>query len=462
MERNNANHTVRLSPVEGDVNLSPNRRRWWEEHLSRPTHGLLLRDADHFLHQALSTPCLNVLSGADGASLMDLQGRTVLDFHGNSAHQVGYGHPRVIEAVKRQLETLPFCPRRYTNLPAIQLAERLTELAPGNLGRVLFAPGGTSAVGMALKLARVVTGRFKTVSMWNAFHGASLDALSVGGEAQFRAGIGPLLPGTEHVPPAEPFRCMWSRGHSCADCGLLCARYVEYVLEREGDVAAVVAEPVRCTTVDLPPPGYWQRIRKACDRHGALLVFDETAVCLGRTGYMFGCEAVGVTPDILVLGKGLGGGIFPFAAMIARDDFNLAAHMSLGHYTHEKSPVGCAAALATLDVLETEDLINRASAVGRDTLQWLEAFEERHRLVGDVRGLGLLIAVELMRPDGDPACREADAVMYRCLTKGLSFKVSGGNILTLTPPLTISDVDMMRALTIMEEALCEEEKTPWT
>ena len=200
------------------------------EHLNAETRRWLEEDAKWFLHQSLSTPCLNVLRGCRGAVLEDWQGRELLDFHGNNVHQVGFGHPRVIAAITRQMQELSFCPRRYTNLPAIELARTLAELAPGRLKRVLFAPGGTSAIGMALKLARAATGRFKTVSMWESFHGASLDAISIGGEAIFRRGAGPLLPGCEHVPPPDHRNCPFRCGTACT---LQCADYLEYVLERK-------------------------------------------------------------------------------------------------------------------------------------------------------------------------------------------------------------------------------------
>ena len=447
--------------TEGDVNRSPNREQW-RESLSGETRARLDADADAFLHQSLSTPCLDVLAGCEGSMLRDLEGREFLDFHGNSVHQTGFAHPRVIEAVKAQLDTLSFCPRRYTNEPAIRLAQKLADLAPGDLDKVLFAPGGTSAVGMALKLARVVTGRHKTISMWDSFHGASLDAISVGGEALFRAGLGPLMPGTEHVPPAEPYRCLWNPGGDCTHCDLRCARYVEYVLEKEGDVACVLAEPMRCTTVNPPPEGYWPLIREACDKHGALLIFDETALCLGRLGTMYGFENFGAVPEVLVpdmvvLGKGLGGGVFPLAALVARRDLDRAGDIALGHYTHEKSPVGCAAGLAAIEVIEGEGLLARARTLGAAVLEELRGFARLHPLVGDARGLGLSLGIELTRADDEPATQEADAVLYRCLERGLSFKISGGNFLTLTPPLTISDEEMRRALDILDQALSEVE-----
>src|SRR5438477_2236251 len=248
---------------EGDLNSSPHRAAWLQQ-LAPTTRTMLGEDTRHFLHQSLSTPCLNVLKSAQGAWIEDVEGHRYLDFHGNNVHQVGFGHPRVIAAVKEQLDRLSFCTRRYTCEPAVALSRKLAELAPGDLDRVLFAPGGTSAVGMALKLARVATGRFKFISMWDSFHGASLDAISVGGEAMFRGGIGPLLPGCEHVPPPDHRHCPFRCG---AACNLACADYVAYVLEKEGDVAAVIGETVRCTPF-IPPPDYWKRIRAACDKHG--------------------------------------------------------------------------------------------------------------------------------------------------------------------------------------------------
>lgn len=439
---------------EGDVNISPNRQAWSKAAIGSGTKEWLERDSAVFLHQALSTPCLNVLEGCDGAWIEDLEGRRLLDFHGNNVHQVGFGHPRVIEAIVQQLQSLPFCTRRYTNKTAIQLAERLTGLAPGDLNRVLFAPGGTAAIGMALKLARAATGRHKTISMWESFHGASLDAISIGGEAIFRKGIGPLLPGCEHVPPPDPRHCPFRCGTSCS---LACADYIEYVLEKEGDVAAVIAETVRCTPF-IPPSDYWKRIRAACDKHGALLILDEVPICLGRTGRMFAFEHYGVIPDMVVIGKGLGGGIFPLAALIAREGLNKAMpDKALGHYTHEKSPVGCAAALATLDVIQEENLLDHAASLGAYALERFRELQSRHPLIGDVRGLGLLMGIELVlnRKTMEKATDAAEKVMYAALTRGMSFKLTMGNILTLTPALTITREEMDKAILILDECLTE-------
>ncbi len=434
---------------EGELNLSARRAAWRNDHLDAETEHWLEEDANLFVHQALSTPCLNVLKGASGSYLEDLQGNRYLDFHGNSVHQVGFAHPKVVDAIRGQMDTLAFCTRRYTNLPAIELARKLTALAPGNLRKVLLAPSGAVANGIALKLARIATGRFKTVSMWDSFHGASLDTISIGGEAMFRNGIGPLLPGTEHVPPPDAQHCPWD----CAgQCSLRCAEYVDYVLGKEGDVGAVISETVRSTPL-VPPPDYWRIIREACDRHGALLILDEIPHCLGRTGRMFACEHYDVVPDMLVLGKGLGGGIFPLAALVVGPELEVAPERALGHYTHEKNPVACAAALATIEVIESENLLEWARELGRESLARLHDLQREHPCIGNVRGIGLLLGVEIVTAEGERDPDLAEALMYEALARGLSFKVSMGNVLTLSPALTISRDEMNRALDILEDCL---------
>lgn len=438
---------------EGDVNLSPRRAAWQEQSLDAQTRALLDEDAHYFLHQSLSTPCLNGIVRSEGIYIEDLQGRRYMDFHGNYVHQVGFGNPAIVEAIKSQLDELSFCTRRYTNQVAVELAKKLAELAPGDLNKILLCPGGTSAIGIALKLARVATGRYKTISMWDSFHGASLDSISVGGEEVFRGDIGPLLPGGEHVPPPDEYRCLWDCSQR-GGCDLKCAQYIEYVLEKEGDVAAVVAEPVRSSPY-IPTPAYWQRVRDACDRHGVLLIFDEIPHALGRTGTMFTCENFGVVPDILVIGKGLGGGILPLAGIIAREGLDVAGDRALGHYTHEKNPVLCAAALATIDYIESHNLLEHSRTLGQRAMKRMQDMQSRHQAIGDARGLGLLMGIELVRDrtTRERATDEADAIMYRALSKGLSFKLSMGNILTLTPPLTITAEELDRAFDIVEECI---------
>lgn len=443
----------KLHRSEGDINISALRKQWQDTHLDEETRKLLAEDERYFIRQSLSTPCLNVMGACDGIWIQDIQGRRYMDFHGNNVHQVGFGNPEIIDAIQKQMRELSFCTRRYTNKTAVDLARKLAEIAPGNLNKILLCPGGAEAVGIAVKLARTATGRFKTISMWDSFHGASLEAVSIGGEAIFRQDIGPLMPGSEHVPPPDEYHCAFecsSRG----GCDLMCARYVEYVLEKEGDIAAVIAEPIRSTPY-IPKPEYWQTIRRACDRHNALLIFDEIPHALGRTGRMFTCENFGVIPDILVIGKGLGGGIFPLAAVIAREELDVAADRALGHYTHEKNPVACAAALATIRFVENRELAENARKLGVHALARMTEMMARHPLIGDVRGLGLFLGIELVRDrtTRKRALDEAEEVMYACLSRGLSFKLTMGNILTLTPALTITRDKLDDAIDIIDSCI---------
>lgn len=450
---------------EGDSNLGAERLAWQGAHRDGATGRLLSRDAAVFLRQSLSTPCLSAIVKAEGAWIEDADGRRYLDFHGNSVHHLGHGHPRVKAAIMAQMEALPFAPRRFTAEPAIRLAERLTALAPPGLDKVLFAPGGSEAIEMALKLARLATGRFKTLSFWDAFHGAGLGASSLSGEALFRShGLGPLLAGAEHVAPFACFCCPYgfpspSGAPDLDRCAMACARMVRYVLEKEGDVAALVAEPIRAVPY-LPPPGFWPAVRKACDDTGTLLVFDEIPTGLGKTGALFASERVGVTPDIMVLGKALGGGILPIAALLAGKELDVAQAHAIGHYTHEKNPVLAAAALATLDVILEERLPERAARLGTLMAGRLADMARRHPFIGEVRQAGLLVGVELVDMAGMKASERAERTLYAALVRGLSFKTTMGSVLTLSPPLTIDETDLDTALAILDEALAETAREP--
>jgi 4-aminobutyrate aminotransferase len=454
-------HSKHPPESESDTNRSP-RRAAWQKNLDAATRSLIDADARWFLRQSVSTPCLSAIVKAEGIWIEDAGGRRYMDFHGNNVHHIGYGHPRLKDEIRRQMDELPFAPRRFANQPAVDLAAKLAAIAPGGLSKVLFTTGGSDAIEVALKIARAATGRFKTISFWDSFHGAGFGAASVGGEALFRSGpIGPLLAGTEHVAPFACYRCPYGYPDRAGQpplelCKLACANMVRYVLEREGDVAAVIAEPARAVPY-LPPPGFWAAVRQACDDHGALLIFDEIPTGLGKTGRMFACEHDGVSPDILVLGKALGGGILPIAAVLARSELDVAEEWAFGHYTHEKNPVTCRAALTTIEIIEEEGLVENAARVGASALARLKDMQRRHPRIGDVRGRGLLLGIELVtdRAAKTPASDAAEAIMYRALDKGLSFKTTMGNVLTLTPPLTIAPAEMNAALDIIDACLAE-------
>jgi 4-aminobutyrate aminotransferase len=435
--------------AEGDGNRSAARDAWAAE-LDPPTRELLSRDAAVFVHQQLSTPCMEVVEAAQGAWL-HARGRSYLDFHGNGVHALGHGSREVIEAVARQAAVLSFAPRRFTTLPAIELAERLAERFPDGPGRCLLAPSGGVAVEIAVALAQAATGRRGVLAFWDAFHGAGPAAAGIGGEPGFRRHHG--IPGAAiHVPPPATFRDPVTGGP--ADPWRTAAE-IAYVLERHGDIACLVAEPLRSTTVEIPPDGFWTRVREACDRAGVLIVADEVPLGLGRTGTFLASEAVGLRPDAVVLGKSLGGGVMPLAAVLARPGLAPPPGSSVGHVTHEKSPVGAAAGLATLAAVDRLDLPGEAARKGRWFGDALRTLGEREPAIGDVRGTGLMWAVELVDPrDGrSPDAALAERVLYGSLRRGLSFKVSSGNILTLAPPLTIEREELRLAVAVLEESL---------
>ncbi|MBM4920673.1 aspartate aminotransferase family protein [Vibrio parahaemolyticus] len=439
---------------EGDVNTTPARQAWNASMDDERTQALLKRDSEVFLHQAMSTPCLDTLEAAEGIYIQDATGKKYMDFHGNNVHQLGYGHPHVIKRVQEQIAKLPFSPRRFTNETAIECAEKLTQICGGELNRVLFAPGGTSAVGMALKLARHITGNYKVVSLWDSFHGASLDAISVGGEACFRQGMGPLMAGVERIPPAVSYRGAFPVADGS---DVHYADYLEYVIEKEGGVGAFIAEAVRNTDVQVPSKAYWNRIREICDKHNVMLIIDDIPNGMGRSGEWFTYQAYDIEPDILCIGKGLGGGLVPIAAMVTKDKYNTAEQISMGHYTHEKSPIGCAAALATMEAIEQGGLLDKVKADSQFVREKLLEMKAKYPVIGDVRGIGMLWGIELVT-DHESKARaydEAEAVLYQCLNNGVSFKVSQGNVIQLSPPLIITREQLTEALAIFEEAIAK-------
>ena len=444
--------------AEGEANTSDARRAWSAEQVHSETNALLKRDAQAFLHQSLSSPCVSTIAKAEGIWIENTAGERFMDFHGNSVHHIGYGHPRLIKAIKDQLDTLPFSPRRFTNDVSVQLAERLAEISPGDLSKVLFTTGGSDANEVALKIARAATGRFKTLSFWDAFHGAGFGAASVGGEATFRSHIaGPLLPGAEHIAMYHPTKCPY--GHaSLADSGAACANMLDYVLGREGDFCAVIAESMRAVPI-VPPPGFWKSVKASCERHGALLIMDEIPTGLGKTGRMFSFEHDEIVPDIVTLGKALGGGVLPIAAVVTTPELDVCGDFAIGHYTHEKNPVTAQAALTTLDIIEDEDLVARSEKIGDTALARLRETLGNSPIVSDIRGRGCMFGIEIVKNKDTSAedTERAERIYYACLAAGLSFKISAGNVLTLSPPMTILDTELNTALTIVEQAVLAEE-----
>jgi 4-aminobutyrate aminotransferase len=440
---------------EGDINKSSLRSQW-NRKLSRESTTLLQADERSFLKQSMSTPCLEVVADAEGCYITDVNGKKYLDFHGNSLHQVGYKNPYVVEAVKKQVEELTCIPRRFTADIPIRAAQALVDKTTSKDYRVLFTPSGSAAVGLALKIARKVTGRHKVISMWESFHGAGLDSISVGGEYVFKKDMGPLMPGVLKGIPYNGYRNLLNC-ESPEEISSFCLRYLEYMIENEGDIGAILLEPIRATDIHIPPRSYFEGLRRICDQNGILLIFDEIPTALYRSGTFYVHQQFGVEPDLLVLGKGLGGGIIPQAAVLAKTEYDCAGDISLGHYTHEKPALGSAAILATIDYIDDYKLGERCQELSSFVRHELKRLAVHHECIGDIRIAGLLISIEVVKDRGTKERHDdlAERVLYYCLERGLSFKVSGGNCITWHPPLVVTEKELGFAVELLDEGLSE-------
>ena len=435
-----------VAQSESDTNLTGRRAAWQARALDEATRALLAEDERYF-----PAPV-----GVDAVPQRHRQGRGHLD-RGRGRPAL-HGFPRQQRAPHRLRPSAPEEGHRRADGGAAVRAAPLRQRAGRGAGeassrtsrrsgrpRCCSPPAARMPSRWRSRSRAPRPGGFKTLSFWDAFHGAGIGAGALSGEALFRSGpAAPLVAGAVHVAPFGSTRCPY--GTSSAEAsGEACARMIEYVLEREGDIAALVAEPIRAVPY-LPPAGFWARVRAACDRHGTLLVFDEIPTGLGKTGAMFACQHDGVAPDILVLGKGLGGGILPIAAVLARPELDVGAEWAFGHYTHEKNPVTARAALTTIEIIEDEGLVENAARVGAIALERLHRAEgAQSRPSATCAGRGLLIGIELVRDRAgmEPDQDLAEATMYAALDRGLSFKTTMGNVLTLTPPLTITEDEML-------------------
>ncbi len=438
---------------QGDVNTTPLRQAYRDRVVRGEARRWLEEDARYFLHQSLSTPVLNVLRSADGAWIEDLDGRRYLDMHGNGVHNAGFNNPAVVEAVRQALAAkLTFTPRRYTNVPAVMLARKLAEITPEGLCRSLFCPGGSEAIEMALLLAKQVTGRFKTISYWDSYHGTTLGAASVSGEELFKGGNGPMVPGAFHVDFPNYYRNPWGFDDP-DDVDAECLRQIEAIFRREPDIAAIVGEPISATPV-VPRRQYWEAVQSLCRRHGTLLVFDEIIEGFGRTGRMFACEHY-VTPDVLVLGKSLGGGVVPFAGIVTREEYNVLQHRSIGHFTHEKNPLCAAAGLAEIEYIERHDLVRHAAELGAYAIDRLHEMQRRHPLIGHVAGTGLHLGIDLVkdRVTRERAVDEAERIMFEAFERGVAFKTIEGSVITLRPSLVLTRDEMDTVLDVLDECI---------
>lgn len=441
-----------VSLEQGDVNQSALRQAYYES-LDGVTKALIAEDSAVFLHQALSTPVMNALSKTEGPYIYDMQGKAYLDLHGNGVHLAGFSNPYVIQKVIEQLQRrLAFTPRRYTNEPAVALAKKLVNITTEGLSRVLFCPGGSEAIEMAIMLAKQVTGKWKTLSFWDSYHGTGFQSAAVSGEEHFSTGNGPMVPGAFHVEFPNYYRNPWKLTNT-EDIDAEYLRQLKIILQRNPDVAAVIGEPISATPV-VPSINYWQQVQALCRQYGMLLIFDEIIEGFGRTGKMFASEHF-VTPDVLVLGKTLGGGLMPFAGIVTKEEYNVLQHRSIGHFTHEKNPLCCTAGLATIEYIEDKKLVENSAILGDYLLEQLKALQEVYPIIGNVAGKGLHIGVDLVknRQTKERAVKEAEAIMYHCMQNGVAFKIIEGNVVTMRPSLVIDKGHCDTIIRVLKAAL---------
>ena len=400
-----------------------------------------------------------VVERASGTTVEDVDGNLFLDFMaGIAVAATGHSHPRVVQAIEAQARKfLHICGSDYYYEPMVELAEKLSRYAPGAAPKkVFFTNSGTETVEAAFKLARYHTRRQHVIAFHGAFHGRTMGALSLtASRASHRAYFGPLIPGVHHVPYGFCRRCPYHRSYG--SCAVECVAAIEEVLFRHevkpDEVAAIFFEPIQGEGGYLvPPPEFLHNLRDLCRKHGILLIADEIQSGFGRTGKMFACEHWGIEPDILCAAKGIASGL-PLGAMVARADISTWSRSTHGS-TFGGNPVACAAALATLELLE-EGLVDNAARMGALLQAELMCVKERHAVISDVRGLGLMIGVEFEKPDGSHALDGAlrDRVMQNCFEKGLLLLSCGESTLRLCPPLIVTEADIKVAVEIFDAAV---------
>jgi 4-aminobutyrate aminotransferase len=407
-----------------------------------------------------------VAQRAEGAMVEDVDGNTFLDFSaGIAVVSTGHCHPDVVRAIQHQSQTLIHMSGTDFYYPLLaQTAEKLAQIAPGDFPkRVFFGNSGTEAMEAALKMARFHTRRHRFVAFYNCFHGRTFGSLSLtASKAAQRRGFGPLLEGVSHVPYPNPYRCPMGKAASACHLDCDCTEHIERLFQTVAppeDVAAIVIEPVQGEGgYVVAPPSFLERLRNLADRHGILLIFDEVQCGMGRTGKMWACEHSGVVPDILITAKGIASGM-PLGVAIARSDvmdWGPGAHAS----TFGGNPVSCAAALETIRLLE-EKYISNAARMGEYVMLRIAGWPKKHAIVGDVRGLGLMIGIELVedKQTREPHVGAKSSVIRHAFEQGVLLLGCGESTIRLMPPLMVEQEHVDFALDVLEQCIAEVERS---
>jgi len=414
-------------------------------------------------HERVFTPALHiyhplVIEQGEGCWVIDREGKRYLDLSsGLAVLNIGHSHPRVLERVARQAERLIHSGGIFYNETTLEAAELLTSVTPEGLDMLFFSNSGAEAVEGAIKLARFVTVRQGIVAFSGAFHGRTLGAVSLtASSARYRARYHPLLPSVYHAPYPFCFRCPF--GCRASGCTLACLDYLKEMLRHvitPAEVAAVIIEPVLGEGGYSPAPlPFLQGLRELCDQHGILLIFDEVQSGMGRTGDWFAAQSYGVTPDVMTVAKGIASGL-PLSAVVARREVMEKWPQGAHGTTFGGNPLACAAAIATIETIRDEDLLSRCLGAGERAMKRLEEMRKRYPCIADVRGMGLMIGVELKNADGTPAGEPCEGLLEWCREHGLIIINCGPerNIVRLIPPLTIGESELEQALEILESGI---------
>jgi 4-aminobutyrate aminotransferase-like enzyme len=391
-----------------------------------------------------------------GCTLIDEDGNRYIDFvAGIGVGSVGHCHPHYVESLKRQIEQLTF--GSFTTEVRARFLNLLASVTPPGLSRIQLFSGGAEAVEAAFRLAKSATHRYEFIGFWGGFHGKTGGILGLLGD-DFKKQLGPFMPGLYSSPYADCYRCPWKL--TFPDCGLACAEHLRQVIryETQGEIAAIIVEPVQGTAGNVTPPaGFLQAVHEIAKENGALLIADEMQTGFGRTGLMWGCDHEAIVPDVMTVGKGIGGG-FPMSALISTDELtsrNPFANPSGSSSSFGGNPLAAAAGLAALEIILKDDLVNNARRVGAVMLTRLRAMQERYRCIGDVRGRGLLLGLDLVR---DRASKErlpkevTQALFQECVRRGL-IAMCYGPVVRICPPLVISEETALEGLAILDDAL---------
>lgn len=432
--------------------------------VSDKTYNILERENQNMSYTTRVPYYPLVVDKARGAIVTDIEGNEFIDFLSSAAVvNTGHNHPKVVKAISEQLNKfIHYTPAYMYHEPHADLAEKLIEITPGSFKkRVAFGISGSSSVDGAMKAARRYTGRNKIVSFLRSYHGTTYGSLSVSGYgAEMRRNIHPLVPDVEFIPYPDCYRCIYSQKYP--ECQLSCFRYFEYLLETvlpKEDVAAVIFEPIQGDSgIVIPPQEYYDKLVDLCRKNNILLIADEVQTGFGRTGKMFACEHFGIEPDIIVLGKAIASGM-PLSALVARSEIFESWSAPVHFFNTAGNAISCSASIATIDVINEENLIDNANIQGDYIVDRFKSMMQKYDCIGDVRGTGLLIGVDIVK---DRKTKERDVnktakICWRCWEKGMILAFFSGSVLRVAPPLILSSEEAEKAMDIIEESIADVE-----